>query len=165
MTAQLLAAVERAQVLGIFKLVADRWLASPKEMQICRNMILADKDPLRSLQNVLRSRLEIELEAEEAEELLPLILAFFEKRSVRKSISPELRHQLLDCQDWTCAICGVPVNEHSPVDHIVPFKYVGDALSNNHQVLCKSCNSKKNACIDFEIRRIGFPNQKGVRQI
>ncbi len=165
MPTNLLATVERTQTLGMFKCIADYWLASPGEKQICRNMILPSKDPVRAIQNVFRFRLGVELEAGAAERLLPLIIAFFEKSSVRKEISPELRCQLLNLQGWTCAVCGTPVDEHSPVDHIVPFKYVGDALANNYQVLCKTCNSQKNACIDFEIRQVGILNRKGVSQI
>lgn len=63
-----------------------------------------------------------------------------------------MKNSLLITQNHKCAICNIMINESAPADHIVPFKYVGDELSDNIQMLCKKCNEKKSDSIDYQIR-------------
>jgi len=66
-------------------------------------------------------------------------------REKRKRISPRLREKLYVRQAGKCAICG----DHFPPtelegDHINPNRQDFNAPS-NWQLLCKSCNTRKNA--------------------
>ena len=74
------------------------------------------------------------------------------KSTFRKRVDEITRKSLFLKQDCKCAICGKNIDVSSPIDHIIPFKYVGDELANNLQTLCKSCNDKKNASLDYQIR-------------
>lgn len=74
------------------------------------------------------------------------------KSTFRKRVDEITRKSLFLKQDCKCAICGKNIDVSSPIDHIIPFKYVGDELANNLQMLCKSCNDKKNASLDYQIR-------------
>lgn len=50
-----------------------------------------------------------------------------------------------ELQKWRCAICRVSVREHYHVDHIMPLKLGGEHIPRNIQLLCPSCNVRKNA--------------------
>ncbi|MBR5553923.1 MAG: HNH endonuclease [Clostridia bacterium] len=39
----------------------------------------------------------------------------------------------------------------SHLDHIIPWDYVGDNLSDNYQMLCEICNTRKGTSTYFEI--------------
>ena len=52
-----------------------------------------------------------------------------------------------------CAICNCEIDENSShLDHIVPFKMVGDELENNLQLLCGECNLSKSGSINFYLK-------------
>ena len=49
-------------------------------------------------------------------------------------------------------ICGEPlgpVMAKIHVDHIIPWKLVGDELNDNYQALCETCNECKSARTDY----------------
>lgn len=53
-------------------------------------------------------------------------------------------NEIFDAQNGKCAYCRVSLNSYH-VDHIIPLKNGGLNFRRNLQVLCASCNSKKNA--------------------
>lgn len=65
-----------------------------------------------------------------------------------RSASKKLRAQVFDRDRATCQICGA--NERTKpgvklvLDHIVPYSKGGETTYDNLQVLCRSCNIKKN---------------------
>ena len=72
------------------------------------------------------------------------IKAFFTKGSNREAFTQEEKARLLKKQCEKCAICGRRITLHTMhVDHIIPWDYVGDKLSDNSQGLCKDCNLSK----------------------
>lgn len=74
------------------------------------------------------------------------IKAFFEKNDHREVIKQDEKRRLLHNQSYRCAICGAPINEKNMhVDHVIPWDYVGDRLSDNLQGLCSDCNLSKSS--------------------
>lgn len=85
-----------------------------------------------------------------------LISTWFEanlkKSSQRKPIPLSIKRSLYEKQEGKCVICGESLGKDWSkihVDHIIPFKLVGDELSDNYQDLCDTCNSAKNDRTDF----------------
>ena len=84
--------------------------------------------------------------------LMNLFIAFFNKDNIRKIYDKKYRQNLLSKQNNKCIICNKNINiSSSHLDHIVPWSYVGDELSDNYQMLCESCNAKKNNSIWYEM--------------
>lgn len=50
-----------------------------------------------------------------------------------------------EAQKWKCAICRVGVRNHYHVDHIMPLARGGLHEPRNIQLLCQTCNVRKNA--------------------
>jgi hypothetical protein len=90
------------------------------------------------------------LNEEEYNIFIDLIYAYLRKSNLREKIKIEIKKGLLKTQINSCNICGKQINlDTIEVDHIVPFKYVGDELNNNYQGLCKNCNLKKSDKLVF----------------
>lgn len=50
-----------------------------------------------------------------------------------------------EAQSWKCAICRVSVRKHYQMDHIKPIARGGEHAPRNIQLLCRTCNVRKNA--------------------
>lgn len=68
-----------------------------------------------------------------------------EKKKQRKLMTPALRKQIAERDNYTCCICGkyMPDMKGLTIDHIIPVSKGGKTVPENLQVLCSSCNSKK----------------------
>ena len=108
--------------------------------------------PKNSIMKLVEREYGETLSDEKIDRLLLLVNAFLNKSSFRKVIDDSIRIKLLNQQNYKCAFCGKKIDINSHADHIVPFKYVGDELENNLQMLCSNCNEKKNDSIDYQIR-------------
>lgn len=64
--------------------------------------------------------------------------------------------RILDAQKGRCAICRTNIRKRFQIDHIVPLAKGGSNFPSNLQILCKTCNCRKQAKdpIDF-MRSIG----------
>ena len=70
----------------------------------------------------------------------------------RKKFDDEFREALTQKQNNKCAVCGKNIlSRTSHLDHIIPWDYVGDNLSDNYQMLCETCNTRKGTSTYFEI--------------
>lgn len=58
-----------------------------------------------------------------------------------RSVSKELRQQVLEEYNHLCAHCGS--HDKLTMDHRIPWSYGGETKFENLQVLCRSCNSTK----------------------
>ena len=59
--------------------------------------------------------------------------------------------EMLEEQDNMCIYCGRKFGEDLPptLDHIIPLSKGGEHTRENAQMLCRSCNSKKSAKLDY----------------
>ena len=81
------------------------------------------------------------IEKEEVGLLKKLIKAYLQKSNFRISISNDQKTEILNKQNFKCDICKKDINlSNCHIDHVIPFKYVGDELDNNCQALCRNCN-------------------------
>ena len=82
------------------------------------------------------------------------IIAFLKKRDQRDDVDDSLRKRLFFEQEGKCACCHNKISiENSHFDHIIPWDYVGDELSNNGQLLCSYCNEHKNNNVYYLLKR------------
>ena len=143
--------VSTARLLGIFKTICleNKNLIDQQKL---RNILYRSKDRVFTIKEIVRRNQKIELTDAEYERLLELIEAFLNKKTYRKPIDINLKRNLLVKQNCKCAICSKNIDINSHADHIIPFKYVGDCLVNNWQLLCEHCNEAKNSSLDYEIK-------------
>lgn len=71
----------------------------------------------------------------------------YHSKSQRKLMTPELRRQIAERDDYTCQICGKRMRDGVglQIDHIVPVAKGGKTVPSNLQVLCSKCNARKGA--------------------
>ena len=80
--------------------------------------------------------------------IIKLIKAYLQKSNFRISIRDDQKNEILNKQKFKCIICKKDINlSNCHIDHIIPFKYVGDELDSNYQALCRACNLSKNSNI------------------
>lgn len=70
--------------------------------------------------------------------------------AIERSISPQLRSEILDRNGYTCQLCGAGPGDSDPynsarkvrlhIDHIIPISQGGTDDKNNLRVLCSACN-------------------------
>ena len=133
---ELFNAVADARVLGIFKTFCENITSSESKRRLKNILSLSSKKEKTIGEIILREQ-KVELSNSESIRMLELINAFLNKNSFRKPIEKELKKKLLVAQDCRCAICKEYIDISSHADHIVPFKYVGDCLKDNWQLLCQ----------------------------
>lgn len=69
----------------------------------------------------------------------------YHARDQRRLMTPALRRQIMERDDYTCQICGkrMPDQVGLHIDHIVPVAKGGKTVPSNLQVLCSRCNGRK----------------------
>lgn len=144
-------AVQKAVYLGHFNEFCEKF-ASKVAQRRMRTIYSRAVDPIETTQIIYANEFSITISELEAKLLFRYITAFLHKSAYRKIISSIEKDSLLQKQDYHCAICGCDIDMHAHADHIVPFKFVGDELENNLQMLCGGCNHKKNASLDYQVR-------------
>ena len=150
-TELLLSSIEEAHILGILKNICSDYMQASDKNSL-RNIMATSTDQCNTIKRIAMRKYEIELDDQQANRLLELVKAFLKKSEYRKRITEETREELLKKQEYKCAFCGKTIDITAHADHIVPFKYVGDELENNLQMLCENCNEKKNDSLDYQIR-------------
>ncbi|SDP61515.1 HNH endonuclease [Selenomonas ruminantium] len=145
-------AVAEAFLLGKFKIFCNR-NATPESKNRLRRIFDKSNDIGQTIENIFRIELNTTLSEVQIKRMILLVKAHLNKKSYRRPISKEYRHFLLEQQFHRCKLCTNIIDESAHADHIVPFKYVGDELENNLQLLCGPCNEAKNENIDYQIRK------------
>lgn len=101
-------------------------------------------DDLEATKAVVWNTCRCYLPEEDISWMTDCIKAFFRKGDSRRAMEADEKKRLLHKQNHRCAICGAPIDEENVhVDHIIPWDYVGDNLSDNLQGLCSDCNRTK----------------------
>ena len=69
----------------------------------------------------------------------------YHSKRQRSLMTPELRRQIAERDNYTCQICGkyMPDGVGLHIDHIVPVSKGGKTVPSNLQVLCSKCNGSK----------------------
>lgn len=148
---ELIKTVDNARILGLFKTFCENNANAEAQRRI-RNILAKSKDDKNTVKEIIKREQKVILSDFESERMLVLVNAFLKKKSFRTSIKKELKERLLIIQNYKCAICNCDIDISSHADHIVPFKYVGDYLEDNWQLLCKHCNEAKNDSLDYQIK-------------
>lgn len=151
MDKKLLSAIEEAKLLGIFKKFCDK-RNTVESVQKLRNILNNSVDKNQTVKNMIFNEFNKEMNKVEINRMLELIQAFIKKSTIRKDIPQSVKRELLKTQNNKCAICNIEIDISAHADHMVPFKYVGDELHDNFQMLCTHCNTQKNASIDYQVR-------------
>lgn len=115
-----------------------------------RNIMSRSTNKLKTIQKIFLLEMNVVLSFDQCEVMEKLLLAFIDKNEFRFAVSIDLKEKLLKKQNYTCNICQRTIDVHAHLDHIVPFKYVGDLLENNFQMLCCHCNTVKRDKIYIE---------------
>lgn len=76
-----------------------------------------------------------------------------QKPVISRTISPQLRNEILERNGYTCQLCGAGPGDTDPfnpnrkvrlhIDHIIPISQGGTDVKENLRVLCSSCNQGK----------------------
>lgn len=107
------------------------------------------------IRDLIDSHISMSLEEEEYKYINMLIIAYLRKKDIRKRYDEDDKSRLLIKQNYKCDVCHCKINlKDSHVDHIIPFKMVGDELSNNYQLLCEQCNYNKSASLNYYLKTI-----------
>lgn len=119
------------------------------------------KDELRKgdssmiIKQMINNHFTMDLGYEEYKFLTKLIIAYLRKKESRQKYDEDEKNQLLIKQKNKCNICKQEINiKNSHLDHIIPFKMVGDELEYNFQLLCEECNLNKSGSINFYLKTI-----------
>ena len=143
--------IRKTIYLGYFRQFCHLY-SSLTDKQRLRNIFNNTPNKVKTIINMFQNELKVILTEEEATYMLELIQAYLNKSSFRKKVDDFEKNKLLEKQNHNCAICSCHIDSDAHFDHIIPFKYVGDELENNYQLLCSHCNHVKNVNIDFRIR-------------
>lgn len=76
-------------------------------------------------------------------------------KNQRELMTPELRMQIMERDNYTCQICGkyMPDGNDIHIDHIIPIARGGKTVPDNLQVLCSHCNLSKGTKMPDEYMR------------
>ena len=104
--------------------------------------------------------------------------------AIERSISPQLRSEILERNGFTCQQCGSAAGDPDPynpgrkvrlhVDHIIPISQGGTDDRDNLKALCSTCNQGKHNIqapsetalnILARIRKLPRSNQKEVYEV
>ena len=140
-----------ARLLGIFKSICDKNSSSSNRKRL-QNILALTNNKQETIKLIVDREYGISIDNYSANKLIELLDAFFSKSSFRKKVEQGMKKKLLIDQNNRCAICNCDISNEYHLDHIIPFKYVGDCLENNWQLLSTHCNEKKGASIDYEIK-------------
>lgn len=69
----------------------------------------------------------------------------YDSSNQRRLMTPELREQIKQRDNYTCQLCGkyMPDEVGLEIDHIIPVSKGGKTTPDNLQVLCSKCNRRK----------------------
>lgn len=140
-------------LIKLFESFVKNMKDQAKEQQI-HLRFLNSSNKILVTKNLFFEQFHYSLNEEEAAFLYQYFHAYYMKRKQRQLYDNQERLILLHHQNYECNLCHKAITlSNSELDHIIPWSMVGDELKNNLQMLCISCNRRKNKNII-----IPFPN-------
>lgn len=95
------------------------------------------KDHILVTKGIVKRYAKCQLNEQEYKYIYRLLRSFFNKKATRNDIPDTIKIDLLKQQKMVCPYCKEKITlKDSHLDHIVPWEYVGDELSDNYQMLC-----------------------------
>ena len=138
-------------ILGVFEALCKDMIKCNKTTEE-KERFRKSSDKAIATKRLVSKYIGCNLSNNEHEIIAKYLHAFFSKESNRKIFDNDYKKAILKRQDHRCAICKVKIElSNSHLDHIIPFKYVGDVLSDNYQMLCETCNTRKGTATYFEL--------------
>lgn len=111
-----------------------------KVFRKCQNKLQEDY----RIDSLLASIMDVKLSELQRNYIRLMVRAYLRKEEWRKPFTDGHRKQLVRQQNGKCNYCGENIEYSScHIDHIVPFRLVGDELEENYQALCQKCNQSK----------------------
>lgn len=139
-------------ILGVFEAICKdiKKLGNKTEEKV--RFMKYSNDKIAATKNIVKRYVGCTLSENEYGKLSELLIAFFRTGDSRKKFDEDFRESLSRKQNNRCAVCGKNISSRtSHLDHIIPWDYVGDNLSDNYQMLCETCNTRKGTSTYFEI--------------
>lgn len=146
-------------LLTMFKKICVKMSNNLEYKRKIKSLYLQTNDKINTTKIIMQKEFNLNLTDDEAVLLCKWIEANFKKREQRSNITTNLdfKKKLYLKQNGFCVSCGEPLGSDWSkihVDHIIPFKLVGDELDDNYQDLCETCNECKGAKIDYMFKSL-----------
>ena len=143
---------QKALMLSVFKKLCVKMTRENDYREKLRNIYRQSYDKVLTTQLLLQRDFHYQIPPTDAVTFCHWIDCHMSKQNTRKLIPQEVKDSLKAKQDGRCLSCGEPLGDDWSkihVDHIIPFKLVGDELPDNYQLLCDICNECKSAKTDY----------------
>lgn len=140
-------------LLSIFEEIYN-YLEKESNKELLKNKLRKSNSEVM-IRELIDSHISMALEEDDYKYIYTLIMAYLRKKDIRKRYNEDDKSRLLIKQNYKCDICHCKINlKDSHVDHIIPFKMVGDELNDNYQLLCEQCNFNKSASLNYYLKTI-----------
>lgn len=143
---------QKTLLLNIFQKFCIRMNNNADFALRIRKLYREASDKTAPIIGIINREFKYSLSTEEAALITKWFEAYLNKKKTRNKIPQSVKDSLIQKQKGMCAICGEPLGNVMAkihVDHIIPWKLVGDELNDNYQALCETCNECKSARTDY----------------
>ncbi len=148
---------ERLFLLCIFRKICSKMEKNADYDRSIRKLYVQSYDETQTAKMISERLSNIELDENESNLMNTWLKAHLNKQSIRQKIPESIKKQLYCSQKGICSLCGEPLgNDWSKihVDHIIPWKLVGDELDDNFQLLCPTCNECKGSKLEYTFNKL-----------
>lgn len=139
-------------LLNLFQKFCSKMDKDEKFRSHIRQIYRESVNKIETTQVLIKKHLDCEVSLEDSKMIQLWIDANLKKTSKRKIIPLSLKNDLIKKQSGRCVACGEMFDTDLSkvhVDHVIPWKLVGDELNDNFQALCETCNECKSAKTDY----------------
>ena len=142
----------KAFLLNIFQKICSKMDKDIEYKKHIHKLFLQSFSKFDTTKGIIYSVTNLSLEDEDIRIIEKWFDAYRRKSNSRKTISTIRKEELYKKQKGVCVVCGNELGQDWSkihVDHIIPWKLVGDELEDNYQLLCNTCNECKSAKTDY----------------
>ena len=144
-------------LLNLFKKFCVRMEKNSNYKKRVLNLYRQSYNQEQTIAGLIEQEFNYKMSEDESKTMFLWVKANLLKSQTRKPISLEIKKELYQQQNGKCMGCGEDLGldwSKIHVDHIIPFKLVGDELPNNYQDLCQICNESKSCSTDYLFRAL-----------